>query len=81
VVSDFGFNSRRSGATLDHHVGIGRRQRRARELVSAAPDGAEQRPLGIVGNLRLLEVGRQGRQALRPVCASLLLTNSDGLQR
>ena len=46
-----------SGAAADHHIGIGLGQGGARELPGAAADGAEQRPLRIVPDARLLDVG------------------------
>jgi hypothetical protein len=78
VIADLGFKPFRRGPSLDHHVGIGRRQRCAGELLSAAPDGAEEGNLGIVGNPGLLDVRRQirfevvvARQSDR-VCALLV---------
>ena len=62
MVSDlrFGFDPGRRGAPLNHHVNIGL-QRRARELVSAAPDRAEQGSFGSAAIPGALDIRRQVR--------------------
>src|SRR5208283_421191 len=59
MVADLCLDPGRRGTTRDHCVGVGLGQGRAREPAGAAADGAKQRPLGIVHESRLLEVGGQ----------------------
>lgn len=50
VVADLGVSAGCRGASLNHGIGIGLRQRRPGEPAGAAADGAEQRPLLVVGD-------------------------------
>jgi hypothetical protein len=59
VVADSGRDTSGLGAPLDHAVGLRLREGRLRELFGAAADGAEQRPLGIVADAGLVDVGRE----------------------
>jgi transposase len=59
VVAEFGGNAGRRRAPADHRVGIRLGQGCARQQCGAAADGAEQRPLGIFGQARTLDVGEE----------------------
>ena len=59
VVSQLGRNPGSSSAPADHRIGIGLGQGGARELAGAPAYGAEQRPLGIIGQVSALYIGMQ----------------------
>ena len=59
VVAELGFNAGGRRAPADHRIGVCLRQHRARELVGATADRAEQRPLGIVSEVGAVEICRQ----------------------
>ncbi len=58
VVAEPGGDASRSGTPADHGISVGLGQGRACERSPrVAPNGAEQRPLGILGEARTLDVG------------------------
>ncbi len=67
VVAELGIDAGRGGAPADHRIGVARRQHGAGELAGAAADGAEQRPLGVVADAGLVEIG--GEVGLKVVVA------------
>src|SRR4051794_16399882 len=54
-------DARTLSAAADHGVGVRLQQRRAGEPAGAAADGAEQRPLRVVGEAGAVKVGGAGR--------------------
>jgi hypothetical protein len=59
VIAELGCDAGRRRAAADHRIGVRLRQHGAGELASAAPDRAEQRPLGIAAQARAVEIARE----------------------
>ena len=59
MVAELGFDAGRGRAPANHRVGVRLRQHCAGQLIGAAPDRAEQRPLGITAQVRTVEIGGQ----------------------
>ena len=64
MVAELGSDAGCRGAPADHRIGIRLRQHGVRQLVGAASDRAEQRPLGIVANTRARRMGRDEEEGV-----------------
>jgi hypothetical protein len=67
LIAELGGDAGPRRATADHRIGVRLRQHRAREFAGAAPDDAEQRPLGIAAQVGAFEIGGE---AFREVVVS-----------
>jgi hypothetical protein len=89
VIGELGGDAGRAGAPTDHRISVRLRQRRAGELGSAAPDRAEQRPLGIVAQARAAEMGGEiflevvmiRAWSRRPACVVVSMLSSSARSR